>query len=282
MTATVPTPEAAALALRMRQHFGHKVPVELQGEVSRVRISAGEFELEPRGDSLAVRATAVDDVGLARVREVVGSHLARFARETDVELKWATLEARAEAWIDDHRNVHHLLRTRQWAVELAPEAPESLRLAALLHDFDRHAGDVSLDEQVAGWDDERRMAEHAERSARLASARLREAGADEGLIHDVEGLIRLHETGGTPDADVLQAADSLSFLEVRPAERWLREGLADPEVAERKLRWMHDRIQLAKARVLAGPLLAAALAGLPLAEQVQQQANEGRAHGNAR
>lgn len=267
VTATVATPEAAALALRMRKHFGHKVPVELEGEVSRIRIQAGEFELEPRNGVLMVRACAEDDAGLARVREVVGSHLARFARETSVELEWATLESRAEAWVDGHRNARHLMRTRDWAVQLAPDGREALRLAALLHDVDRHAGDVTLEEQVAAWDDEQRVAEHAERSARIAAASLREAGADETLASEIEALIRLHEVGGTPEADVLQAADSLSFLEINPAERWVREGLADRETAERKLTWMRDRIRLAEAQGFAGPLLASALARLRPAER---------------
>jgi hypothetical protein len=262
ITATVPTPEADALALRMRKHFGHKLPVELEGAVSRVRIPTGEFELEPRGEVLVVRATAADDAGLARVREVVGSHLARFSREAEVELAWATLEKRAEDWIDGRRNAHHLLRTRDWTVELAPDASEALRLAALLHDSDRHAGNVPLEEQVASWDDERQVAEHAERSARLAAAWLREAGADNALTSDVEELIRLHEVGGPPEADVLQAADSLSFLEVNPAARWVREGLADREAAERKLTWMHDRIPIEEARAPAKELLQSALARL--------------------
>jgi hypothetical protein len=260
-------PEAAALALRMRKHFGHKVPVELDGDVSRVRIQAGSFELEPRDGMLVVRADAEDGAGLARVQDVVGSHLARFARESAVELELKTLESRAEAWVDEHRNATHLVRTRHWAVELLPHAREALRLAALMHDVDRHAGGSTLEKQVAAWNDEQQVAEHAERSARLAAAWLRDAGADERLAAEVEGLIRLHEVGGTPEADVLQAADSLSFLEVSPAERWVREGLVDRETAERKLTWMRDRIRLTEAQALAGPLLASALARLPPAER---------------
>jgi hypothetical protein len=285
MTATIRTPEAEALALRMRKHFGHKVPVEIVGGVSRVRITAGEFELEPRGDSLAVRATGPDEEALARVRDVVGSHLARFARKTEVELVWASLEARSETWIGEQRNGRHLLRTRDWAIELAPEAREALRLAALLHDVDRFASGIPLAEQVASWDDERGIAEHAERSARIAAAWLRSAGADDELNRDVETLIRLHEVGGTPEADILQAADSLSFLELNPAARWVRKGIADRDTAERKLAWMHDRIRLDEARPLAAPLLEAAFASIrhsPPAERGRQHATGGRAHGRTR
>jgi hypothetical protein len=72
----------------------------------------------------------------------------------------------------------------------------------------------------------------------------------------------------------------------------VREGLSDCETAERKLRWMHDRIRTDEARKLATPLLEAALAALvsepavvqdlSLAERMRRHANEGRAHGNTR
>ena len=290
--ASLRTPEAEALALRMRKHFAHKVPVELTDGVGRVRITAGDFELEPLGATLAVRASAPDEAALRRVREVVGSHLERFARDGAAVLAWDTLEARAEERIRPHRNRRHLLRTRDWTLELEPAASDALRLAALLHDVDRDGADVPLERQVAEWDDEDAVAEHAERAASIAGAWLRAEGARERVAAHVEGLVRLHEVGGSDEADVLQAADSLSFLDVNPAARWVREGLAYAATAERKLRWMHDRIRLPAARERAGPLLDAALGALvstgsviqdlPLAERMRQHATEGRAHGNTR
>ena len=68
------------LARAMARHFAHKVDVEEDGTVIRVRIPAGDFELEPQGDALAVRASAGDAEGLARVEEVAASHLVRFGR----------------------------------------------------------------------------------------------------------------------------------------------------------------------------------------------------------
>jgi hypothetical protein len=268
---TLMTGEADALALRMRKHFAHKVDVELDGSVSRVRIPAGEFELEPEEDRLAVRAAADDEAGLARVQEVVTSHLARFAREGDVVVRWSSvdegagadsLEERAVAWLAPYRNARHLVRTRDWARQLEPHADEPLLLAALLHDADRHVDETPLNEQVARWNDEQALRDHCERSAGIAREWLRAQGAGEGLADAVADLVLRHESGGTPDADVLQAADSLSFLETNPAERWVREGRAGAEEAARKLRWMHDRIRLERARPLAGPLLERALAAV--------------------
>ena len=54
---------------------------------------------------------------------------------------------------------------------------------------------------------------HADRSARIVGEWLAANGATPELVGDVAALIRVHEWGGWPDADLVQAADSLSFLE---------------------------------------------------------------------
>ena len=263
--ATVRSEEPAALALRMRKHFAHKVPVETLGARERVTIPAGAFELEPRADELVIRAAAPDAARLERVQEVVDSHLARFARGADVQLTWSAdgevgLEERAAQWIADHRLSAHLVRTRDWVRELRPEAPEPLLVAALTHDVERDAAaQAPVAEQVAAWDDEDAIAAHAARSAELVAAWLREQGAEDAFVAEVNELVRLHESGGTEDADVLQAADSLAFLETNPAARWVREGHATRERAREKLRWMHARIRVPAAREHAEGLLARAL-----------------------
>ena len=290
-SAVVVTPEADALAIRMAKHFGRKVAVDVADGVTRIAIPAGRFELEPREAQLVVRAEADDEDGLARVQEVAESHLARFARGGEVELRWSNeaLEDRAVALVSAHRNGRHLVRTRDWVLELRADASDALRLAALLHDVDRDLGGVSLDEQVAAWDDGDALRAHAERSAEIASGWLRDEGAGDALAEAVAELVRLHETGGSGEADVLQAADSISFLEVNPARRWVREGLASASEAERKLRWMRDRIRLPDARACAASLLERALQELVRDVSTGQDsapasrarhANEGRAHGN--
>src|SRR4051794_20563547 len=78
----------------------------------------------------------------------------------------------------------------------------------------------------------------------------------------VERLIMHHEIGGFPEADLLQAADSLSFLEVNgPRPRvWVEEGRCDVATAQAKLDWMRDRIAVAAARPFAARFHAAASA----------------------
>lgn len=170
-------------------------------------------------------------------------------------------ERRALEWIARFRNARHLERTRHWVVELRPDADEALRLAALTHDAEREvAGGASLDAQIGAFDDAAAVRAHCERSARVVGEWLRGEDAGEKLVAAVEQLVLLHETGGTAAADVLQAADSLSFLETNPAARWVREGRASPERAAAKLRAMHDRISGERARELAAPLLERALA----------------------
>ena len=205
-----------------------------------------------------------------------------------------TLLDQARAWVEDvHPHPRHLARTLDWVVELDPEASEALRIAAVTHDIERAFPDPAATwDSARDWDSPAYNRWHQDRCAELVGAWLRERGADPALAGEVETLVRAHEDGGWRDADLLQAADSLSFLDVNPAARWVREGLADAGTAERKLRWMHDRVRLPAARERAGALLAAALGALvstgpvvqdrPLAERMRQHATEGRAHGNTR
>jgi hypothetical protein len=173
-----------------------------------------------------------------------------------------TLEARARGWIEPYWNAKHLVRTRDWLLELDPEASEALRLAAMTHDMERHfpGGPV---QNLAVWPEDegeyRRL--HSERSAQIVGEWLRQQGAHNGLIADVERLIVAHEIGGAPDEDLVQAADSLSFLEVNPAvlAGWYTSGRAEKPRARAQAQWMYERIRLARAQEVARPLLDEAL-----------------------
>jgi hypothetical protein len=173
------------------------------------------------------------------------------------------LEAAALAWIEPYWNARHLIRTRDWTRELEPHADAALVIAALTHDIERHypGGPRAGQGGAGGWDDPGYVRAHCERSAQIVGAWLRDNCAPADLRARVEDLIRHHEDGGTPGADVLQAADSISFLEVNATVplRWIAEGRATAEQARAKLVWMRDRIRLPWARKVAEPVLAAAL-----------------------
>ena len=110
-------------------------------------------------------------------------------------------------------------------------------------------------------DDARYLRAHAERSSAIVTSLLRDQGARPELVGTVGDLVRCHETGGSPAADLVQAADSLSFLESKRSLmlRWLADGRADLARAERQATWMAERIRLPAARPLAEPLLAETL-----------------------
>lgn len=72
------------------KHFRHKLPVELSEHHGRIAFPAGACELDvPHGTELLVlRVTAENTETLARLEEVVASHLARFAFREALEVAW--------------------------------------------------------------------------------------------------------------------------------------------------------------------------------------------------
>lgn len=172
------------------------------------------------------------------------------------------LERTAETWIQPYTDAHHLRRTRDWALRLQPAAPIAVRLAALTHDMERHfPGGPTMDPASMEPDDVPYLRAHAGRSSAIVSSWLRDQGASLELVATVGDLVRRHETGGSPAADLVQAADSLSFLETKRSlmQRWLADGRCDLARAERQAAWMAERIRLPAARRLAEPLLAETL-----------------------
>ena len=122
---------------------------------------------------------------------------------------------RAQEWIADvHPHARHLQRTLDWLLELDPEAGEAVRIAAVTHYIER-----AYPDGAAGWDSARDWDSpeynrwHQDRCAEMVAAGLLERCAGEALAGGVAEIVRVHEDGGWLDADLVQAADSLSFLE---------------------------------------------------------------------
>ena len=166
---------------------------------------------------------------------------------------------RARAWVAEvHPHARHLERTLDWTLRLDPDAGEALRIAAVTHDIERAFPVESRWDSKRDWESPDYNRWHQDRCAEIVGAWLREQGAADGLRGDVEALVRAHEDGGWPDADVLQAADSLSFLDtmVPLVARWPRPA------ADAKLAHSLARIRVPEARALGVPLLAEARAAL--------------------
>lgn len=195
----------------------------------------------------------------------------------------AGLERAAELWIADYFQARHLLRTRDWVVVFEPEASERLRVAALTHDIERRVPG-GPDPWQHDWGDPGYVLAHSIRSAQFVAAWLEEEQASREFIADVERLILHHEIGGYPEADVLQAADSISFLEVNAerARQWLAEGRCGPEQAQAKLDLMRDRVAVGSARPIAAELHAAASAALAAPPHPSSLSADGPAEGDKR
>jgi hypothetical protein len=174
----------------------------------------------------------------------------------EFSLAFIELRARIFEWLADYYDGDHLTRAGDWLLVLDPGAPEWLVLAALMHDLERSVpGGPVLDKAAMAWDDAAYNRAHCERSAVVASDWLARQGAPPELVENVRRPIREHEFGGSPEGDLVQAADSISFLEVDGGlvTSWARDGECSPGKARAKLDWMLDRIRLEPARALALP-----------------------------
>jgi hypothetical protein len=150
----------------------------------------------------------------------------------------------------EHPHAEHLERTLFWTRELAPEAGGALLLAALLHDIERAVPDPgSPFDSARDWDLGAYVDYHQGRSAGQLALWMAERGAAPAEIAAAVALAAVHERGGWPEADVLQAADSLSFIEtMTPLLRgWITSGRSTPEGALAKLDFMWDRIRVPAA-----------------------------------
>lgn len=177
------------------------------------------------------------------------------------------IEARAADWIAPYNQAWHLERARDWVVYLEPGASLEMRVAALTHDIERmFPGSPVFDKRRGRWDDPHYLYAHGARSGTIVGAWLHDqnAAVERCSIPEVQRLVTLHEFGGLDGADIVQAADSLSFLETLQdiVAGWVTGGECGVEQARAKYQYMADRIRVPEARKLAGPLLTEALSAL--------------------
>ncbi len=159
-------------------------------------------------------------------------------------------------WVIDSYpyNSTHLLKSLEWVDRIAPGASEAVRLATLTHDMERAFGGpdaipIKLNERAY-------EEAHSNRSAKIVGDWLRANGGGNDLVTKVEGLIRVHEWGGSPDANLVQAADSLSFLEtnIDLMLGFAKTGKYSKADIAFKFDRMCERIQLPDATALARPM----------------------------
>jgi hypothetical protein len=172
----------------------------------------------------------------------------------------------ARAWVRERLpwQARHLEGAYDWTFELEPRAREALALAALTHDMERGYPDGSPAWSQGCWADTLYRMAHSERSARIVGDFLRDHDVAESEVREVVRLIVAHEIGGWPEADVLQSADSLSFLEtIQPViSKRLADGTLSPPGARAWLDFQFERMKLDRARELGRPMLEQARAEL--------------------
>jgi hypothetical protein len=167
------------------------------------------------------------------------------------------LMAAARDWVVERYpyNRDHLLRALEWLDRVAPGSGEAVRLATLTHDMERAfpGPDQPVNRTLV---DPAYEQAHSARSARIVGAWLREHRADEALVSEVEQLILAHELGGWPEADLVQAADSLSFLEtnVELFLGFVRSGRFSAADVGRKFDHAYERIRIPRLKRMAEPL----------------------------
>ena len=178
----------------------------------------------------------------------------RVLPDRDFSAPFLELRAHIFDWIEDYYDREHLTRAGDWMLVLAPDAPEHLVVAALLHDMERKVpGGPVLDMAVTPWDDRAYNDAHTSRSADVVARWLTEHGAAADLAEAVRVPIREHEFGGSAEGDLMQAVDSISFLETNSTlvAGWAERGKCSVEKAREKLQWMGDRVRHEKGREIA-------------------------------
>lgn len=169
----------------------------------------------------------------------------------------SALVEQARRWVVENYpyNRDHLLRALEWLDHLAPGAREAVRLATLTHDMERAfpGPDSPLMESL---DDPVYEQLHSERSARIVADWLISHGASEQLTREVAALIIAHEVGGNHEADLVQAADRLSFLDtnVDLFLGFVESGRFSIDEVRTKFEHSYNRIRVPDAKALALPL----------------------------
>jgi len=166
------------------------------------------------------------------------------------------LIALGRQWVIENYSYNriHLLKSLEWLDRIAPDATEAVRIATLTHDMERAF--PGPDAIPIVMNDRAYEKAHSDRSARIVGAWLRDHGTNAALVRQVEALIRIHEWGGSPDANLVQAADSLSFLEtnIDLMLAFVKSGKYSIAQVAAKFDQTYDRVQVASAKEIARPM----------------------------
>jgi hypothetical protein len=86
--AVVATAHASRYLQQLCKHWAHKFETEFTPTVGRIVLTTGEARLSADADALTVTLVAADEDALAQLRDVVASHLGRFAFRETLRFEW--------------------------------------------------------------------------------------------------------------------------------------------------------------------------------------------------
>lgn len=90
LTGTYATQHAAKYMAQLCKHWSHKGPAEWNDEVGSVTLPFGNVSFQASGDMLTVNVDLKDDTDAATAKQVIDSHLQRFAfREGFEQMVWS-------------------------------------------------------------------------------------------------------------------------------------------------------------------------------------------------
>ncbi|MEO9863079.1 MAG: DUF2218 domain-containing protein [Yoonia sp.] len=85
---TFKTEQAQRYLGTLCKHFGHKVPVELDGNTGRIDLPFGQCELAANDAALDMKVSAENKADLDKTAQVIASHLERFAFRENPQIEW--------------------------------------------------------------------------------------------------------------------------------------------------------------------------------------------------
>ncbi len=132
----------------------------------------------------------------------------------------------------------HADNTLEWLLHLAPNASDSLQLAALAHDIDRAIDESKVKREQ--FDDFNVFKEaHAHNSAIILRPILTACSLEKDVVDEACRLVELHEVGGDLKSDLIKDADSISYFDVNLPLYYKREGLDE---TKRRSLWGYHRL----------------------------------------
>lgn len=86
--ARVESEAAERYLIQLCKHFAHKIPATYEGNRGRIEFGVGVCTLNAETGVLVMEAESANDDDLARLEQVVASHLERFAFRDKPTIEW--------------------------------------------------------------------------------------------------------------------------------------------------------------------------------------------------